>query len=56
VADAVRVVVNGASPIAGAALTAAARGPIEAMVRAVGLAVPPLASVTVTLAVYVPAA
>jgi hypothetical protein len=56
VADPVRVAVNGASPIAGVALTAAASGPMELMVRAVALTLAPLASVTVKLAVYVPEA
>jgi hypothetical protein len=56
VADPFNVAVTGASPIAGEALAPADSGPIEMIVKPLGLAVAPLASVTVRLAVYAPAA
>jgi hypothetical protein len=50
VTDPWNVVVKGASPIVGVALTLVESGPMEVMVSAVAPAVTPLASVTLSVA------
>ena len=55
VAAPVSVVANGASPAAGEPEAVAASGPLTAIATAVAEAVAPLASVTVTAALKMPA-